>query len=65
MVPTTRVGSGSQGGKKNRKDASDIGNKNGAYNVFDEMPSLKYFKQDGSVREYYDVFTSYYNPQIS
>ncbi|PWA97145.1 glucose/ribitol dehydrogenase [Artemisia annua] len=56
MVPTTIVGSISQGWKKNGKDAC---------NVFDEMPSLKYFKQDGSVREYYDVFTSYYNPQIS
>ena len=28
MVPTTRVGSHTQGGKKNWKDASDIGNKN-------------------------------------
>ncbi|GJW77196.1 hypothetical protein Tco_0138878 [Tanacetum coccineum] len=34
---------------------------NSAYKVFDEMSSIKFIKQDGSVREYYDTFVSFAN----
>lgn len=50
MVPTTIVGSISQGWKKNGKDA---------YDVLDETPRVKLLKQEGSVREYYDAFVPF------
>ncbi|GKD80048.1 hypothetical protein Tco_1342669, partial [Tanacetum coccineum] len=52
--------------EKNTRRNGRIGDgANDAYKVFGEMSSIKFIKQDGSVREYYDEFISYHNACIS
>nr|GEZ29678.1 hypothetical protein [Tanacetum cinerariifolium] len=48
-------------GNVRERNGRNCGGGNSAYKVFDEMSSIKSIEQDGSVREYYDVFVSFAN----
>nr|GEX54135.1 hypothetical protein [Tanacetum cinerariifolium] len=48
-------------GNVRERNGRNYGGGNSAYKVFDEMSSIKSIEQDGSVREYYDVFVSFAN----
>ncbi|GJY72932.1 gypsy/ty3 retroelement polyprotein [Tanacetum coccineum] len=48
-------------GKGSGRNGGISDGKNEALKVFDEMSSIKFLEQDGSVREYYDAFVSFAN----
>nr|GEV10383.1 L-2-hydroxyglutarate dehydrogenase, mitochondrial [Tanacetum cinerariifolium] len=48
-------------GNVRERNGRNYGGGNSAYKVFDEMSSIKSIEQDGSVREYCDVFVSFAN----
>ena len=52
-------------GKNNGRNGRISDGKNDVYKVFDKTSSSRLIKQERSVREYYDAFTSHYNVYIS
>ena len=48
-------------GNINERSGRNCVGRNGAYKVFDEMPSGNFLRQEGTVREYYDLFVPFAN----